>query len=67
MGSSPISGTRIEVELMKVLFFLCISNFKMGLEKGVKANVLWTFGSPRVESPISGTRIKVELLKVLFF
>ena len=33
----------------------------MGLEKGVKANVQWTFGSPRVESPISGTKIHREL------
>ena len=33
----------------------------MELEKGVKANVRWTFGSPRVESPISGTKIHREL------
>ena len=39
----------------------------MGLEKGVKANVRWTFGSPRVESPISGTRMNRKLRKFSVF
>ena len=63
MGSSPISGTKRKVELKSSAFFYLCRKSKMGLEKGVKANVQWTFGSTRVElAPVVNLKLKRKLL-----